>query len=271
MIELGPNRYGKSAIRLVKVIRGADGQQIRDLTIAISLQGEFARAHVAGDNSGVVATDTMKNTTYALAREHLTGPIEHFGRVLAEHFAAFPQVATATVTINEHAWTPIPTNDGPARDAFVRTERADPDRRRRSRRRGDLDQRRLRRPHPDEDLEVGLQRLPPRRVHDPGRDRRPADGQPDQRQLALRAGGRSISTPPSTPSARRSSMSSRSIRALGPGHDLDDRPGRPGGSPRDRRDPARRCPTSTTGWWISRRSGRPTIARSTSRRASPTA
>ena len=96
MIELGPNRYGKSAIRLVRVVRGADGHHVRDLTISISLEGDFAAAHVAGDNSGVVATDTMKNTMYALAREHLTGPIEHFGRVLAEHFAAFPQVGRAT-------------------------------------------------------------------------------------------------------------------------------------------------------------------------------
>jgi malate synthase len=122
LIELGPNRYGKSAIRLVKVVRGATGHQVRDLTISISLQGDFAAAHVAGDNGVVVATDTMKNTTYAFAREHLTGPIEHFGRILAEHFAAFPQVAEATVSISEHAWTPIPTNAGPAADAFVRTD-----------------------------------------------------------------------------------------------------------------------------------------------------
>ena len=63
----------------------------------------------------------MKNTTYALAREHLTGPIEDFGRTLAEHFVAFPQVAGATVSIREHAWTPIPTSTGPAGDAFLRT------------------------------------------------------------------------------------------------------------------------------------------------------
>ena len=39
MIELGPNRYGKSAIRLVKVIRGLERHQVRDLTVAISLEG----------------------------------------------------------------------------------------------------------------------------------------------------------------------------------------------------------------------------------------
>ena len=71
MIELGPNRYGKSAIRLVKVIRGPDRHQVRDLTVAVSLEGSFEAAHVEGDNSLVVATDTMKNTTYALAK-HLT-------------------------------------------------------------------------------------------------------------------------------------------------------------------------------------------------------
>ena len=118
--ELGPNRYGKSAIRLVKVIRGATGHHIRDLTISITLDGDFAAAHLAGDNSGVVATDTMKNTAYALAREHLTGPIEDFGRTLAQHFVAFPQVAGATVSILEYEWTPIPTSAGPAGDAFVR-------------------------------------------------------------------------------------------------------------------------------------------------------
>ncbi len=122
MIELGPNRYGKTAIRLVKVVRGATGHQVRDLTIAIALEGDFAAAYMAGDNSGVVATDTMKNTTYAFAREHLNGPIEQFGRVLAEHFAAVPQVARAVITISEHVWTPIPTNAGAAPDAFVRTD-----------------------------------------------------------------------------------------------------------------------------------------------------
>ena len=35
MIELGENRYGKSAIRLVRVVRGAGGQRVRDLTVAV--------------------------------------------------------------------------------------------------------------------------------------------------------------------------------------------------------------------------------------------
>ena len=114
--ELAANRYGKSAIRLVKIVRAGDQHAVRDLTVAIALEGDFASSYVDGDNSLVVATDTMKNTVYALAREHLTGPVEAFGTVLARHFVAIPQVEQATVSIEEHAWRPV----GDAPDAFSR-------------------------------------------------------------------------------------------------------------------------------------------------------
>ena len=116
MIEVGPNSYGKSAIRLVKVDRDRTPHRVRDLTIAIALEGDFAASYDEGDNSAVIATDTMKNTCYALAGEHLTGPIESFGLVLGRHFLAEPQVDLARVTIEEHAWRPI----GDAPDAFTR-------------------------------------------------------------------------------------------------------------------------------------------------------
>jgi urate oxidase len=116
MIEVGPNAYGKSAIRLVKVVRGETPHRVRDLTVAISLEGDFDASYTAGDNAGVIATDTMKNTVYALAGEHLTGSIESFGLVLGRHFLGESQVDLARVSIQEHAWVPI----GPAPDAFSR-------------------------------------------------------------------------------------------------------------------------------------------------------
>ena len=116
MTELGANRYGKSAIRLVKVVRDGERHAIRDLTVAITLEGDFAASYVEGDNTLVVATDTMKNTVYAFAAEHLTGPIEPFGAVLARHFVAIDQVERARVAIDEHDWQPI----GSAPDAFTR-------------------------------------------------------------------------------------------------------------------------------------------------------
>ncbi len=107
MIELGANRYGKRAIRLVKVVRDPEGHTVRDLTVDVALEGDFAAAHKAGDNALVVPTDTMKNTVYALAAERLDGPIEAFGMVLATHFLTFPQVGRATVDLREHRWKPI--------------------------------------------------------------------------------------------------------------------------------------------------------------------
>ena len=116
MTALGPNRYGKSAIRLVRVDRGSGGHRVRDVTVAIALEGDFAASYVDGDNSLVVATDTMKNTTYALAAEHLAGSIEEFAAALGGHFLRDPQVERATVSIDEFSWRPI----GDAPDAFVR-------------------------------------------------------------------------------------------------------------------------------------------------------
>ena len=125
MIEVGPNSYGKSAIRLVKVVRGVTPQRVRDLTIAIALEGDFGASYVDGDNRAVIATDTMKNTAYALAGEHLTGAIEDFGTVLGRHFlAAGEEVDRVRVSIDEHAWQAI----GNAPDAFRSRRFVDPHR-----------------------------------------------------------------------------------------------------------------------------------------------
>ena len=120
MIELGANRYGKAQIRLVRVVRGPGAHRLRDLTVAIALEGDFTAAHVDGDNELVVATDTMKNTAYAYAKQHLAGSLETYGRALADHFLEFEQVDRTSVSIREHGWLPIATPNGPAPDAFVR-------------------------------------------------------------------------------------------------------------------------------------------------------
>jgi len=120
VIELGANRYGKAAIRVVRVLRGDDVDRVRDLTVAIALEGDFETAHTDGDNSLVIATDTMKNTAYAFAKDHLGGSIEAYGRALAEHFIGESQVDTATVNIRSHEWRPIEVAGASAPGAFVR-------------------------------------------------------------------------------------------------------------------------------------------------------
>jgi urate oxidase len=120
VIELAANRYGKAAIRLVRVARDPGGHRLRDLTVAVALEGDFEAAHTDGDNTAVIATDTMKNTAYAFAKDHLDGPIEAYGRALAAHFLEAPQVDVATVNVRQHQWSAIEVAGKPASGAFVR-------------------------------------------------------------------------------------------------------------------------------------------------------
>jgi urate oxidase len=121
MIELAANRYGKAAIRIVRVGRDTTPHRLRDLTVAVALEGDFTAAHTDGDNTNVIATDTMKNTAYAFAADHLTGSIETYATTLARHFLDADQVERATVNVREHAWAPIEVAGSAAPDAFVRT------------------------------------------------------------------------------------------------------------------------------------------------------
>jgi urate oxidase len=118
--ELRENRYGKSRIRLVTVRRGATHHDLRDLTVAVALEGDFDAVHTRGDNTGVIATDTMKNTVYAFARERLTDAPEAFALELARHFAGYDVCTRAIVDVEEQRWLRIPVDDGEAPDAFTR-------------------------------------------------------------------------------------------------------------------------------------------------------
>jgi urate oxidase len=102
---LGWNRYGKSMVRVMKVRREGAVHHVRELTVAIGLEGEFTTAHTEGDNSGVLPTDTMKNTVYAKAKGDPIASIESFALVLGRHFVStVPHVARARVEIVETQW-----------------------------------------------------------------------------------------------------------------------------------------------------------------------
>ena len=78
--------YGKSRVRLVQLRRRDGRHDLRDLTIAIRFQGQYDESYTNGDNTGVLATDTMKNTVYALAAAASPTHPETFGLTLATHF-----------------------------------------------------------------------------------------------------------------------------------------------------------------------------------------
>lgn len=121
-VELAANSYGKSAVRLFKVVRERGGRHvIRDLTVDIALSGRFNAAHVEGDNSSVLPTDTMKNTVYAKAREIDIEEPEDFALRLAHHFLGVAVTAdTARVHIVEHEWRRIEVDGKDHDHAFAR-------------------------------------------------------------------------------------------------------------------------------------------------------
>ncbi len=104
-IKLGENSYGKNAVQLSKIIRHAAYHEFRQITVNVSLKGDFNEAHKDGDNSKILPTDTQKNTVYALAKDHFKTSIEDFALYLANYFVTTqPQVEAATIEIAEQLY-----------------------------------------------------------------------------------------------------------------------------------------------------------------------
>jgi urate oxidase len=106
----------------VRVDRGAERHELADLTVAVALEGDFAAAHVEGDNAGMLATDTMRNAVYALAQGFPVHEVERFGMRLVEHFAnTAPRVSQARIELVSHPWERLQRADGaPHEHAFAR-------------------------------------------------------------------------------------------------------------------------------------------------------
>jgi len=120
-IVLSQNNYGKSGVRLVKVTRHPDHHDLWDLNVDIALEGDFEAAHVRGDNTGLLATDTVRNTIYALAKDHPLDSIEEFGLALVAHFLpAGPTVRRVRAHIVEYPWDRIAANGQAHAHSFVR-------------------------------------------------------------------------------------------------------------------------------------------------------
>lgn len=90
--------------------------RVRELSVAIFLEGEFTDAFITGDNSAILPTDTMKNTVYVLARKLKWDSIEKLAEGLANHFLGLlPQVSDVKIEIEQVPWQVM---DG-ATSAFV--------------------------------------------------------------------------------------------------------------------------------------------------------
>lgn len=119
-IVLGANQYGKAEVRLVRITRDTPRHEIEDLNVTSQLRGDFEAAHTEGDNAHVVATDTQKNTVYALAKDGVGTPEEFLLR-LGQHFVDdFEWVSGGRFAAEKYSWDRIPVEGVGHDHAFVR-------------------------------------------------------------------------------------------------------------------------------------------------------
>jgi urate oxidase len=120
-IRLGENNYGKSRVRLLRVVKQEGRHDIREVTLGIAFEGDFETAHTKGDNRKILPTDTMKNTVYVLARQYPIEAVEDFCAHLIEHFLTYnPQATRVRVEAQETLWSRIPMGGKPHPSAFLR-------------------------------------------------------------------------------------------------------------------------------------------------------
>jgi urate oxidase len=104
-IILGKNQYGKAENRVVRIYRDTARHEIHDVNVSTCLRGDFSAAHLVGDQSEVLPTDTQKQTAYAYAKEKGLTSIEEYGLALARHFVHDVEpVQGARVELDEYAW-----------------------------------------------------------------------------------------------------------------------------------------------------------------------
>ncbi|MGH9773763.1 MAG: factor-independent urate hydroxylase [Candidatus Acidiferrales bacterium] len=119
-IVLEQNDYGKSRVRLLRVIRQEGRHDVRELTLSILFEGDFDSAHTAGDNSKILPTDTMKNTVYALAKQYPAETPEDFSLHLVDHFLTYnPQVRQVRIACSEKPWARLALGGKPHPWTFV--------------------------------------------------------------------------------------------------------------------------------------------------------
>ena len=118
-IVLGKNQYGKAEVRMVYVDRSTPVHTITDVNVTSQLIGDFTDTHLTGANDAVIATDTQKNTVYAMARTGGVGSPEEFALRLARNYVdKYEQVTGARMAVEQYSWDRIVTAAGPHDHAF---------------------------------------------------------------------------------------------------------------------------------------------------------
>lgn len=112
--------YGKSGVRLLRMRKEGNVHHIKEIEVNVHLSLASKKDFERGDNSDIIATDTQKNTVYALAKLVGVKSPEQFGQALCRHFlSSFSHVNAVRVHIEEAPWRRINNGGQDHAHAFV--------------------------------------------------------------------------------------------------------------------------------------------------------
>eukprot|EP00878_Enallax_costatus_P012448 GHUV01012999.1.p1 GENE.GHUV01012999.1~~GHUV01012999.1.p1 ORF type:complete len:213 (+),score=34.24 GHUV01012999.1:151-789(+) len=106
MAQLALHQHGKSRVRLGRVWREGNVHHFVEWQVHTMLESDMELAFTDGDNTGMTATDTQKNTVYVIAkRMQKRCTIEQYATALAQHFVhTYPRVSKAKVWVEQAPW-----------------------------------------------------------------------------------------------------------------------------------------------------------------------
>ena len=112
--------YGKDRVRVMRVHRDGERQEVRELTVKAMVEGNFAPAFTDADNTTSLCTDTVKNVVNIVAREELAaGPEDFCAAVARRLLQRYDSVEKATVTGHETVWKRLAFDGTPHPHAFT--------------------------------------------------------------------------------------------------------------------------------------------------------
>ncbi|KAJ2775836.1 hypothetical protein H4R18_005913 [Coemansia javaensis] len=121
--------YGKDRVRVVRVVRRADGwQEIADYWVCCLLSGaQFEASYTKGDNRLVVATDSQKNAVYYLAKtlpaDKVMVPEAFAVEIAAFMVNKYAHVTTCRVKVTTKPWARMQFSGRSHPHAFCREGR----------------------------------------------------------------------------------------------------------------------------------------------------
>ncbi|KAJ7064554.1 uricase [Mycena amicta] len=115
-------RYGKDKVRVLRVVREGSLHHIVEYNVQVLLEGDIETSYTQADNSVVVATDSIKNITYYIAKisPHILIP-ERFALHLGTHIVSkYAHIHKAYVTVEQLRWSRIPIDGKEHPHSFIR-------------------------------------------------------------------------------------------------------------------------------------------------------